>query len=330
MSDKISVVIPAYNSQATIKACIKSVFSQTYQNFEVIVVNDGSKDNTEELLKALSTTYSELFYCTIPNGGVVNARNVGRRKATGNYITFIDSDDTIEKDFLENLYNSLKNSNSQISIVSYNNVENNIKTPVGKNNGKLTELTSDKACEYLISGTLFPPGLWGKLFDIRLFSNLKEYEKVKVNEDYLMCFDLFRNSKNIVYVDLPLYNYLQNENSVTHTINSIASCEDILTVSKIIFEQSKNMPYENLAHARLVNSYIELYGNYILTGNVSKDKKQSCRKKLVEFKKTQKIQGRNSKLKVFIFCYVPFVYKIGYGIFDKVRVKKLDPESVGS
>lgn len=108
-SDLISVVIPAYNVEEKINRCINSLLEQTYQNLEIIIVNDGSTDLTAQKCEEYSNR-NEIKYISISNGGVSNARNIGMKSAKGKYITFVDADDYIEKDMIEKLVNLIMDS----------------------------------------------------------------------------------------------------------------------------------------------------------------------------------------------------------------------------
>ena len=94
--DKVTVIIPVYNVEPYLTRCLDSVLGQTYSNIEVIVVNDGSKDNTKKILDDYASKYENIIVKHIKNGGVANARNVGIQLATGEYIGFIDSDDHVD------------------------------------------------------------------------------------------------------------------------------------------------------------------------------------------------------------------------------------------
>ncbi|RGS75650.1 glycosyltransferase family 2 protein [Ruminococcus bromii] len=95
MNSVISVIVPTYNSEKTIERCLLSILKQTYENLEVIVVNDGSSDSTETICEKMASCDSRLKVITIKNGGVSHARNIGIDNAKGDYITFVDSDDNI-------------------------------------------------------------------------------------------------------------------------------------------------------------------------------------------------------------------------------------------
>ena len=109
MNQKVSIIIPIYNAQKYLKECLDSILHQTYQNLEIVCINDGSKDNSLDILETYQTNYPDLFKIkTIENGGQANARNVGMDLSTGDYIMFVDSDDVIEEDMVENMLQKSK------------------------------------------------------------------------------------------------------------------------------------------------------------------------------------------------------------------------------
>jgi len=127
MSDKISIIIPTYNAERTIARCVNSIQEQTYSDLEIIIVNDGSKDSTERIVHLLKKNDERIKLITIPNGGVSHARNVGIENATGDYITFVDSDDYIDSDMYECLLEVAKEYDVKIVHCSYKNVSENEK-----------------------------------------------------------------------------------------------------------------------------------------------------------------------------------------------------------
>lgn len=100
MKDTVSIIVPVYNGEKTIRRCLESITNQTYTNLEIIVVNDGSKDNTETIISDIAIKDSRIRLISITNGGVSNARNQGLKLAKGKYIEFVDSDDYIDKDMV--------------------------------------------------------------------------------------------------------------------------------------------------------------------------------------------------------------------------------------
>lgn len=114
----VSIIIPAYNCQSTIERAIESCSNQTYRNYEVIIVDDGSSDGTLSLLKVIASQYSFLKIYSQPNGGVSSARNIGLRKSTGDYVQFLDSDDWLEENAIERCINIML-TNEDISFIQF-------------------------------------------------------------------------------------------------------------------------------------------------------------------------------------------------------------------
>lgn len=113
---KISVIVPVYNTEQYLETCLNSIINQTYKDIEIIVVNDGTKDNSQDIINRFSNKYPQLIKSYIKeNGGLSDTRNYGIEKSTGQYITFIDSDDYISHDMLEKLYESIITNSADVS-----------------------------------------------------------------------------------------------------------------------------------------------------------------------------------------------------------------------
>lgn len=132
MNSKLSVIIPAYNAEKTIKRCLDSIINQTYSNLEIIVVDDGSKDNTFNIINEYMSLDNRIIGIHTENKGVSSARNTGISKATGKYLSFVDSDDYLQLDYLELLLNEIDSSNVDIifgglSILNNDKITNHLK-----------------------------------------------------------------------------------------------------------------------------------------------------------------------------------------------------------
>lgn len=326
MQKRISVIIPAYNAEKTIEQCIGSVVGQTYSNLEIIVINDGSNDGTAAVVEKMAEADNRIRLISIPNGGVSHARNIGLDNATGDYITFVDSDDTIEENMYEILIGLFSKYDVDIAHCSYNTVFlDGTVNPVGSNEILVVQSNED-ALICLISGKLFASGLWNKLYKKELFFNVRLNENIKFNEDGLMNFELFCKADKSVYIDNPLYNYVQYEISATHTANQLKYAKDGYVVSKEIYDKSKGTVYEEVAKRRLAVSQLGLYGVYSMNKKSVKNiERKETEKYVVEWKK-QGLYSKNDRIKFILFRYFPTIYKLLYRAYDKVRVKKLDPE----
>lgn len=205
----ISIIIPIYNSEEYIEKTILSVINQTYQNLEIILVNDGSTDNTLNIISKYKDPRIRLITTTHKN--VSHARNIGLKYAKGEYISFIDSDDLINKDYISCLYDSIKISNSDFSnseiIVKKDNKEDYISNK--KNN--ITIINNPKEA-YLKVETKF--SVWGKLFKKDLIKDLK-FQEISCFEDFKYMWEVSKKAKKTIIVPSAIYKYIKRNKSLT-------------------------------------------------------------------------------------------------------------------
>ena len=119
MPDLISIIVPVYNSEEYLKQCIDSILRQTYKNIEIILVNDGSQDKSEDICREYLDCDNRVVYVKQSNNGVSSARNQGIKKASGKYIAFVDSDDCLTEDAIEILYTAQTKCNADLVIAAY-------------------------------------------------------------------------------------------------------------------------------------------------------------------------------------------------------------------
>lgn len=205
----ISVIIPVYNNEQYLSRCIDSVINQTYKNLEIILVDDGSTDNSGKICDEYALKDNRIKVIHKENGGVSSARNVGLDIAKGEYIGFVDSDDYIEKDMYEFLYNLILNNNVDISCCNKFDFNNNKYLPDRSfpKEGllSLNEILQDKA---------FGLHIVIKLFDKNLIKNIRFNENLTIGEDLLFCFDIIKRSKKTIFKNTAKYYYFNNTNSV--------------------------------------------------------------------------------------------------------------------
>lgn len=327
MNPVISVIVPTYNSEKTIERCLLSILKQTYENLEVIVVNDGSSDSTETICEKMASCDSRLKVITIKNSGVSHARNVGIDNATGAFLTFVDSDDYIDSE----MYNTLINMfDDEIDIVhcSYKNVDElgNVLSVVGAKE-KIIKMNHDTGLECMLEGRYFIGGMCNKLYRSYLFKNIRLDESIKHNEDILANYFLFKKANNTVYIDSPFYNYVACDDSSTHAANSLVSCRQIYEVSKTMMIESEGEPYFEKAKLRYLSNLLGLYGVYRTSSKkVEKSKCDKIYAEIKSYKEDGYYQGRKDKILIFMYRYMPSLYSAIYKVYDKIRVKKLDPE----
>ena len=214
----ISIVVPIYNVEKYLDDCIKSIIGQTYKNIEIILVDDGSTDRSGEVCENYAKYDKRIKVIHKENGGLSDARNEGLKIANGQYITFIDSDDYVNEEFVEILYKSIKKYNADISICNYDLIEE--KSTYRKENKKnikdITQLDNKECLKRTYSNEKGMEFLaWAKLYNKDLFvKNCIIYPKGKIHEDTYTTYKLIYYSKNIVYNDVSLYYYRKRNGSI--------------------------------------------------------------------------------------------------------------------
>lgn len=217
MKPLISVIVPVYNGQDYLSKCIESIESQTYQNLEVIIINDGSTDKTAEVCCKLAKKYENIHVITMNDEGVSTARNAGIDAAGGEFVTFVDADDRLFPKMIQNLYEYLTEAESDISGCGFQtwNDENEWRRIEG---GIQSENLSgnDKIHIYDASGFLVDGILkgnsrcWSKLYKRSVIGDVRFRKNITIGEDMLFLVDLLPKTNKIVEISYKGYGYFQN------------------------------------------------------------------------------------------------------------------------
>ena len=212
----VSVIIPVYNVQEYLLKCVESVINQTYANIEIILIDDGSKDKSGEICDKLAERDQRIRVIHTENKGVSTARNTGLSIAVGEYVTFVDSDDTVNEKFVEELYAAF-DSSVDMTVCAFNRVDKdgNIKSIQGKE-GVLCVLDREEALETMFYGKLFAGHSWNKMFKKAKLNNLMFRTDIAVYEDLLFCSEYLLKSDKVKYIPNPLYDYYDREGSALH------------------------------------------------------------------------------------------------------------------
>ncbi|MDP1443100.1 glycosyltransferase family 2 protein [Priestia megaterium] len=204
----VSVIIPIYNVEKYIKHCLQSVVTsmKDLSNIQIILVNDGSKDQSGEIAKEFAKEYSNFCYVTKENGGLSDARNYGLKYVKYNYIAFIDSDDFIAEDYFSEVLNALQTSPDMIVFDWMDVIENESKSIV-------------KGIDFPNSLWTVQPSAWNKIYKAAFFDDVK-FPKGKIYEDVGTIYKLLYKVKDFIYINKPLYMYRKNrEGSILTTIS---------------------------------------------------------------------------------------------------------------
>lgn len=231
---KISVIIPCYNVEDKIEKCLDSLANQTYKDIEFIIINDGSTDKTLDIINKYMKTHKDKFkLITRENRGISASRNEGIDLATGEYIGFVDSDDYIEYDMYEKLYNKIKDTSADIVFCDYLEISEKSKKVIKK--GKVNFEGNLLNNPELFTEIWYAP--WNKLYKKELFDEIRFPINTKY-EDLDTILKVFSKAKKIVKLDETLYNYVLNNNGQTFTIDE--KVFDIFKVFNDLIEYFKD------------------------------------------------------------------------------------------
>ena len=246
MNPIISIIIPVYKVEPYIHKCIDSVCSQTYQNLDIILVDDGSPDACGSICDEYAAQDRRIRVIHKENGGLSSARNAGMVSAKGDFIGFVDSDDWIEPDMFEMLYRNMAAENAAISACGYYQHENEKVSVCGDSADAV--LTSHEAIKSVYCRDGFNFVVWNKLFRKELFCNLC-FPEGRIHEDNFVMFQLLEAAQKIVIDMKPKYHYLCRPGSIMSSPLSPAKL-DILdaTLQNYDFLREK---YPDLAHHAL-------------------------------------------------------------------------------
>ena len=245
---KVSVIIPVYNVENYLRKCLNSLVNQTLKDIEIIVVNDGTLDNSQEIIDEYVKKYPKKVVSIIQeNGGQGAARNTGLLHAKGEYIGYVDSDDYVEENMYEELYKKAKEEDSDIVICGNNVVKENYEF--------LSKEDVDK--EFLLGKM----AVWNKIYKKNIIVDNKIQFRSKVwYEDLDFTMKVYFSSKKISYVDKPLYNYLLREGSTMNN-NNIKRNLELIEAFDSLIDYCKDKKIYNKAKDEI--EFLCIYHMYI-------------------------------------------------------------------
>ena len=218
-----SIIVPVYNSEKYLEVCIESIINQTYEEFELILVNDGSTDESPYICDKYNSSDDRIRVIHKKNGGVSSARNVGIDESKGQYLIFVDSDDYIEKNLLKEMNIALNKYEIESIVHTINLQKNNYKKDQKKSENRYI-IHNDEIASYMpeFIKKRYINSPCNKLYSKSLIekNNIRFNEKISIGEDALFNYYYFENLKEYIVIDEVLYYYRDNNSSLTNTYDS--------------------------------------------------------------------------------------------------------------
>lgn len=317
----ISVIVPIYKVEKYLEKCVKSIGSQTYKNIEIILVDDGSPDNCGKLADNLAKTDSRIKVIHKVNGGLSSARNAGIDVAQGDYIGFVDSDDTIEPFMYEKLFSLLQKENTKLSVCAVNYVYEDGKVLRKKGLGQNVTFDFCQAIIEMNSHRYFDMGAWSKLYHRSLFEDIR-FPVGKLSEDYYIMYKIFDKAQRISYLDIPCYNYLQRKNSITRG-DKINHDHEYAAYEQMRYLDEKYPDMKVVGHTAYASAALTVYDFYL------KNKVKCAKEKMNHFQEVIKENKeyidkadyltKSKKVQFILFSKSPTLYNVVFKTYRKIK-----------
>lgn len=330
MKELISIIVPVYNVEKYVNDCLESIKKQSYSNIEVLLINDGSKDNSEEICRMYCENDSRFLLFTKKNGGLSSARNYGIERAKGEFICFVDSDDVIDSKYVEYLYETIKREKTDIVCCKYKRFKsvdndffevNNIieKNCVCDNKKFLCNMLYQNSQEnYSVSAC-------NKMFKKSIFENARFIENV-LFEDVISIDKFLNNANRISIIDNYLYYYRVADNSITTSkfnekkfviLDHCKHYMDKYFDDKDIYNASINMLFSR-SFETLANMKIAKFKDKKIEDEIWNNVKL-YRKKILKDKKSRKL----AKISVLVSYFGKRISVLMLVLFKKYKEKKI-------
>ena len=312
--EKISIIVPAYNLEPWLPRCLNSILSQSYENLEVIVVDDGSSDNTYGVIQEYAQYDSRVKPIHQDNGGVTSARLRGLREATGSWVGFVDGDDVLEPEMYDRLLHNAHSHGADISHCGYQRNFPDGGVEYHYNTGEVRIQDCYMGLKDLLEERLIEPGLCSKLYRKKLFDGLEDKMDltIKNNEDMLMNYYLFAKAEKSVYEDVCPYHYILRDGSASRRKMNAHRIYDPVTVREIILAEC---PQELQEDARQALLRVLLYVYALLTVEEEQQYaayRKDIREKLMANQIGFAVLTKRNQILARMIQYVPWLFELAF------------------
>ncbi len=262
-NDLISVVVPVYNVQKYLKKCINSIVGQSYKNLQIILIDDGSTDDSGIICDEYAKKYQNIEVVHKKNGGLSDARNVGIKKSKGKYITFIDSDDYVEPDYIFYLYSIICKYNVPVSVCRHIVHQEKSGVVIPKNHHE-SKWKKEKIFEDILYSRTYEVSAWGKLYETNLFKSIK-FPVGKLFEDVATTYKIIDRCEYIGVGDGIKYHYIMRKGSIVN--NKFTENHKYMITATLEMDKYLSKKYPSLKKAckrRMVYAYMSTLNRMII------------------------------------------------------------------
>lgn len=324
MSDLISIIIPVFNSQLYIENTVESIEKQTYKKIEIVLVNDGSTDESLNIMKRLKKKYKNILLIDQINKGVSAARNNGLKSCNGNYIVFVDSDDILPSNSIEILYNQIRKEKSDIvcgltKVIKYTDYRDlcqmkNCDEQVNSYNRK--EILK----KFLLCNDEFDyHSSCSKIYTKEVINNVEFTEGRNSNEDRFFVFESLCNANKVTCIKSDVYLYVKHNNSLSNSKPDKRLFDNIFFADEILININKHHNDLSIeAEYNQLITYLMVYRNFSRNREsfrAYRNELLSLRKKILQMQMSQYV-SKSKKIEILILKKLSCFYSIFLKIYD--------------
>lgn len=325
MNDKsilVSVIVPIYKVEKYLPKCIDSILTQSYKNFELLLIDDGSPDSCGHICDEYQEKDSRIRVFHKQNGGLSDARNYGIVRSKGDYLTFIDSDDYISNNYLKILVNMVQTYEVEMSCVACVIEKKGVKVPSVNKKNVTRKISKEEALKYVCIKKYFGVSAWGKLFKKELFRDIR-FPVGRLYEDMLTIPYIIDKCKYVAYSEQQAYFWVQRDGSITHSPISEKELQIFDGLDRLMNFIDSNYPeLHDAAICRYIDDsiwnivhkliYDEKYASKIV------DVRKTCHNYWIKGM-TNKFLSKGKKIQILLLLINVQLYKKIYIIVDKIR-----------
>lgn len=317
--DLISIIVPVYNMEKYLHRCINSLLNQTYKNIEILLIDDGSTDNSGVICDKYENDYNNIYVYHKENEGVSIARNFGLQRINRNskYIGFVDSDDFINPYMYESLYKCFKKFSVDLAVCGIEEVYNdNIKVDGGHFHDNIKIIKPNEYLDNYFNDFCMSTVPWNKLYKRETLKEIR-FESYRIYEDQIFIPQVIEKTENIAIISLPLYYYYQRNDSISHGGGNQNGWDDLFYAAENFINFG-----EKIGHKMFKKNAIERYLGMLITKikSIEYYKHFEYEKYIKQYRKVYKryiheIDNNKSKIIYTLFYIHPKIYYI----FEKVK-----------
>lgn len=286
MEPLISIIVPVYKVEPFLSRCVDSIIGQTFSDFELILVDDGSPDCCGEICDRYGTTDSRIHVIHKENGGLSDARNAGLEVVRGDYICFVDSDDWVSPQYLEKLLKNLQETDADICECEVNYTYGELCTEA--DHPQLTVFNTEQALRQLIQDGQLHQYVWNKIYRRDMIENII-FPKGKTNEDEFWTYQIFGRAQKVVKISDILYNYYQRDSSIMGTGFSLKRLDAL--EAKVRRQEYLECYFPKLKEKAKINLYFScVYAGQMTLRFLKNQEKKKAKEKIDGYVKICKLK----------------------------------------